>query len=116
MREKLFSVTKKDFKIEYYKASGKGGQNRNKRDTAVRITHRDSGTVGNASEQRNRHQNQKMAFKRLVNNEKFKKWLRLEIVRKSQNIKEIEKQINDWVDTQMQDKYLKIETFDPDKN
>ena len=112
-RQLLFSVTKKDLKIEYYKASGKGGQNRNKRETAVRITHPDSGAVANASEQRNQHQNLKVAFKRLVGSEKFKQWLKIETSRQTQNVVEMEKQINAWVEEQMQDKYLKVETFSP---
>jgi protein subunit release factor B len=29
----LFSLTKKDFQLTFYRGSGKGGQNRNKRDT-----------------------------------------------------------------------------------
>ena len=44
-KQLLFSITKKDLVITYYKASGKGGQNRNKRETAVRIQHKDSNVV-----------------------------------------------------------------------
>jgi len=113
MKQLLFSVTKKDFKIDYYKASGKGGQNRNKRDTAVRITHPPSGAVGNATEQRNQHQNLKVAFRRLTESDKFKQWLRLETSRKIVDKKEMEKQINAWVDDQMQEKHLKVETYTP---
>ena len=105
----LFSVTKKDLKITYYKASGKGGQNRNKRETAVRIQHKDSGVMVTASEQRNRSQNLKMAFNRLTTHKDFLKWIRVESARKSQNLKEVEREIQRWVDDAMHEKNLKIE-------
>lgn len=50
--EKIFSVTLKDCVVETKRGSGKGGQNRNKRDTAVRIVHLPSGAVGESQEQR----------------------------------------------------------------
>ena len=51
-RELLFSVTKKDLRIDTFRAGGKGGQNQNKRNTGVRVTHPDSGAVGEARDQR----------------------------------------------------------------
>lgn len=59
-------VTKKDLRIERTRGSGAGGQNRNKRDTAVRITHIPTGLVGYSEDQRTQGQNQKIAFRRLV--------------------------------------------------
>lgn len=59
-------VTKKDLRIECIRGSGKGGQNRNKRDTAVRITHILTGLVGYAEDERSQWQNKKLAFQRLA--------------------------------------------------
>ncbi len=112
-KELIFSVTKKDFDIQYYKSSGKGGQNRNKRETAVRIVHQPSGVTAICADERNQHQNLKIAFKRLCNNEKFKKWLHIEAARRMQNQKDEEKRILKEVDEWTQDKFLKIETYDP---
>ena len=71
MREKLPStwptgVTKKDLRIDKFRGSGKGGQNRNKLETAIRIMHIPTGIVSQAQEQRTQGQNLKIAFKRLV--------------------------------------------------
>lgn len=43
-KEKLFSITKKDFDIQTFASGGPGGQHQNK--TASGVSHRDSGAVG----------------------------------------------------------------------
>ena len=50
--ELLFSIGPKDFKWDFFKTSGPGGQNKNKRDTACRCTHIASGAIGIGSEER----------------------------------------------------------------
>lgn len=77
MKELLFSVTKKDFDIVFMKAGGKGGQHQNTTDSACRITHRDSGAVGESREEREQIRNKKIAFNRCVNSPKFQLWLKL---------------------------------------
>ena len=47
------------------RGSGAGGQNRNKRDTACRITHIPTGLSARAEEERYQPQNRALAFKRL---------------------------------------------------
>ena len=59
------TVRKEDLRIEYFRGSGKGGQNRNKRDTACRITHKETGLFATAEEHKTQLQNRKAAFKRL---------------------------------------------------
>lgn len=71
----MLSVTKKDLVIETMRGSGKGGQHRNKRDTAVRITHPESGAVGTAQDSKSQAQNKKLAFRRMANSWEFRRWV-----------------------------------------
>ena len=100
-RKLLFGVGKKDFKIDFYRASGKGGQKRNKTDSACRITHLESKAVGNCSDYRSQIKNKTEAFKRLTDTKIFKNWMKLEIARTTQKDKELENAVNKWVDEQM---------------
>ena len=70
--ELLFSIGPKDFKWDFFKTSGPGGQNKNKRDTACRCTHPPSGAIGIGSEEREQGKNRRLAFERCVNSDKFK--------------------------------------------
>lgn len=55
----------KDLRIDFFRASGPGGQHRNKSETAVRLTHLPTGIVVTATESRSRHLNLRHAFARL---------------------------------------------------
>jgi len=55
----------KEIKVDTFKASGKGGQNVNKRDTAVRITHLPTKIAVVAREERTQLMNKKLAMARL---------------------------------------------------
>ncbi len=114
-KELLFSITKKDLDIQYYKASGKGGQNRNKRETAVRIVHKDSGVTVIAADERTQGQNLKIAFRRLTDHPKFKSWIHIEAARRMKDKHNIEEQINKEVDEWMKEENLKIETYAPEE-
>ena len=50
----------------FFRASGPGGQHRNKVETGVRLVHLPSGTTVSATERRSRLQNQKVALERLI--------------------------------------------------
>ena len=103
-RQILFSVTKKDFRIETFPAGGPGGQKQNKTASAVRITHPDSGAVGECRNHRSQHQNRAEALRRLVEQPKWKVW-------HSNKVRELTtgKTMAQRVDEAMQPEHLKIE-------
>jgi hypothetical protein len=51
--------------VHTYKASGPGGQHRNKVSSAVRLVHRSTGISAHGDESRSQHQNKALALKRL---------------------------------------------------
>lgn len=60
-----FIFSNKDIQIETMKSSGPGGQNVNKVETAVKITHISTGLVAIAREERTQYLNKKLALSRL---------------------------------------------------
>ena len=93
-------MTKKDFVIETMRGSGPGGQHRNKTDSAVRIKHPPSGAEAQSQDQRSQHANKKIAFRRLAESKKFKKWLHIDISRTNHNIETIEREVEKQLDPQ----------------
>lgn len=111
MKKLLFSITKKDFEIQVFRAGGKGGQKQNKTSSGVIIIHKESGARGEARDSRYQHVNKKNAFKRLINTQEFKQWLKIKAAQISGELAELEKIVNRKVDEQMEDKNLKIEYY-----
>ena len=58
-------IDKNQYKVEYTRGTGAGGQHRNKVETCVVITHLATGMQEKCEDQRSRAQNEKIAFERL---------------------------------------------------
>lgn len=56
-----------DVQVTTFKASGPGGQNRNKRETGIRVVHLPTGTTVTNADQRSQLQNKNLALAELKN-------------------------------------------------
>jgi len=106
-RKLILSLTKADFSMQSFKAGGAGGQNQNKRNTGVRITHKASGAVGEARDSRSQKTNKRNALKRLAETGKFKMWLNRKLLEIETN-----ESVDDVVERMMQSKNIKTEFVD----
>ena len=111
-RELLFSVTKKDLNVTYFKGHGKGGQHRNKHANGVRIHHPDSCVTVASNEQRSQSQNKKVAIKKLGEHPDFIKWAKLRAAKFNYTATEIREQIEKKVNELIKPENLKIEVIE----
>lgn len=94
MKKLLFSITKKDFDIQWFSGSGAGGQHRNKHQNCCRLIHKESGLMAIGQDQRSQKDNLTNAFKRLVNKQEFQNWLKIKSSGKVLDEHEIENKID----------------------
>lgn len=114
MREKVLTVTIKDCEVQTFRCGGKGGQNKDKRDTGVRVVHRPSGARGESREERSQLQNKRAAFVRMAKSDVFQRWLHLEHARRVGGLVLEERaqqvQSDAWLEDQLRPENLIIET------
>lgn len=103
-KELLFSITKKNFRFDFFSGKGAGGQHRNRHKNCVRIFHDDSGAMAVGQSHREKQANIKEAFNRLTKHPKFKIWHSMMV-----NKILTGKSIDDIIEEQLVPKNLKIE-------
>jgi len=92
----------RECEVEYFIASGPGGQHRNKTESGVRLTHHPSGLVLTATERRSQHQNLDKAYERLTErlaklNEVQKKRVPTRLSRRKREIRKRDKALHGQV-------------------
>ena len=78
-REKILSITAKDFDWTPIRSGGPGGQHRNKVETGIRVSHKPSGAKAEAVEERSQLMNRREAFRRITSDPRFMSWLTIRI-------------------------------------
>jgi len=101
----LFSVGIDECRVDALAStSGAGGQNRNRRHTAIRVTHPPSGAVGYSADERSQLQNKVAAFTRMAESPAFKTWHRVETARRRG-----EKSVEELVEESLRSDLLRFE-------
>jgi protein subunit release factor A len=101
-KERILHITIQDCDVQTFRCGGKGGQNKDKRDTGVRIIHRPSGARGESREERTQGQNKKIAWRRMAESSEMQIW-----IRKAHAQATVE--VDQWLEDQMRPENLLIE-------
>lgn len=100
----LFSVTTQDCDLDTFTVGGNGGSGKDTSNTGVRWTHRASGAVGEAREERSQQKNKERAWRRMAESKKFQTWLRIEAAKRSG-----QPSVDEIVDAMMDPRHLRVE-------
>ena len=111
MREKLLTLTKKDFRVDTYRGSGPGGQHRNKTDSCVRITHTASGISASCCSHRRQAKNKREAFVKLAKDKQFLAHIKAQATGVAQAVDEAMQEHNILTEVWDNDKWIKTETL-----
>jgi protein subunit release factor A len=85
----------KEIRVEFLKSPGPGGQHKNKRFTAVRVTHLPTGLVSFCGDSRSQAQNKEVAFQRL--RQKLAEKFRIRKPRVATKVpKSVKEKVLDW--------------------
>lgn len=76
MRQKLFSITLKDCRIDTFTVGGHGGAGKDTSNTGVRVVHLASGASGEGTRSRSQLTNKRAAFVQMAESNKFQLWAR----------------------------------------
>ena len=106
MKKPIFSITDKDFEIDWFSGTGAGGQHRNKHQNCCRLKHKETGIIKTGQSSRTREANKKEAFNNIINDKEFKMWLKIKTSEAFGHFSNIEK------DVENQMKKIKVEVQD----
>jgi protein subunit release factor B len=101
----LFSLTAKDYEFQTFCTGGNGGQHRNAKQNGVRCIHIASGARAEHRDGRDQRKNKEEAFRKCAETPQFKAWHRVEVLRRTGQLREVEAAVNNA----MRPENLKIE-------
>lgn len=110
-KQRLLSLTRDDFTWQYFRAGGNGGQKQNKSSTGVRCIHPPSGASAEARDGRSQWQNRQAAFRRCVNSDAFRSWLKRRSSGAVADLAELERQVERAVERDMAPENLRTEVW-----
>lgn len=111
-RKLVLSITLADCDVQTFRCGGAGGQHRDKTSNGVRIVHRDSGAVGQATDDRSQLKNKRNAFVRMIETPVFKVWLRRKLGHEALSTAELDRRVTTRVDRDMHPDNIRIEVGD----
>ena len=93
--EKEIEIKPEDLKIDFFRSSGAGGQNVNKRETAVRIAHLPSGLTATCQSERQQERNKEKAL-RILYGRLYQQKLNQMVEEKKEIRGEVKKSMAEW--------------------
>lgn len=107
-RKLVLSITLADCDVQTFRCGGAGGQHRDKTSNGVRIVHRESGAMGQATDDRSQLKNKRNAFKRMVATPTFQVWMRRKLGHDALDTAELDRRANQQVDRDMHPDNIRV--------